>query len=154
MGNVYYAAVKVAASPPMSFETAITIILAALAVLLAVLALIIGIFAFYGYVGLRKSLREMAIARVDEAMIAKLREYPQSGEMLELVQRFKIKLDFLDQVQSQLGNPPESKNIEKASKDDNVQQEAAVESAAPYPGEEEPNASGDNPATPKLPSDK
>jgi len=48
-------------------------------------------------------------------MLAKFKEYPESAEMLELAQRLKTRLDFLDQIQSQIDTRPEPKVVENAS---------------------------------------
>lgn len=153
--SVYHAAAASSAAP-MSFETAITIVLAALTAILTALAIGIGVAAIWGYGGLKESLNNMATKRVDEAMLAKLKEYPEAAEILDLTQRLRSRLDFLDQVQNQIDTVYESKPVEKASIS-GIKGTTAVPAAAPatqvspeqkiavpepYPGEEQPHASG------------
>jgi hypothetical protein len=130
--------------------TSLTLVLAALAALLTVLAIMIGIAAIWGYIGLRDSLKEMASKKVDEAMILKLKEYPDSANMVALVRRLERYAVFLDAVQNQVVTAPDPKSVAIASKPDvqGTRPETPLESIdqqvtpiEKYPGEEGGDAS-------------
>ena len=125
----------------MSFESAIMIVLAALAVMLAALTIIVGIAAYWGYTGMKDTVKEVANKRVDEAMVAKMKEYPASKDVLEVFQQMKQRIDLLDKLQNQVvTSPPEPKVVETASNNATVVDEEIAKPAV-YPGEEATNAS-------------
>jgi hypothetical protein len=156
--SVYHATLALQAESHMSFESAITIILTALAVMLAIMAIAIGVAAIWGYSGIKDTVKDAATKQVQAAMIVKLKEYPEAAEILDLLQRLKTGVEFMDQMQSEIIASPESNTVENASnhvikgvatKASPVAQENIAE-AEPYPGEEQPNVSnsraGDNTA--------
>jgi hypothetical protein len=153
--SVYKATVPILAESHMSFESAITIILTALAVMLAIMAIVLGVAAIWGYSGIRDTVKDIATKKVDDAMLLKLKEYPAAAEILDLLQRLKTGVEFMDQMQGQIILSPAPNTVENASKYAikgdvptvfPVGQEPIAE-AEPYPGEDKPNASssGANP---------
>jgi hypothetical protein len=131
----------------------LTLVLAALAALLAVMTIIIGIAAVWGYFGIRDSVKDMAIKKVDDAMKEALEKYPNAADMLKTMQRLRDQADFLDQVRNQVVTAPEPKIVETASKQ-GVQRDIAetplesveqqVTPIAKYPGEESKDDASDD----------
>lgn len=130
----------------MSFETAIAIILAALAVLVAVVTLGIAVMAIWGYFGIRDSVKDMAAKKVDEAVTAALKKYPDAAVVLRAVQRLNEQADLMDQLRNQVVTAPDPKSVANASKPivqvertetplESVTQQ--VTPIAKYPGEED-----------------
>ena len=88
----------------------------------------------------------MATRKVDEAMIAALKNYPDSAEMFKLVERLRTQVEFWDQLRNQGVTTPEAKVVENASKtsvEEEVSPDTPLESMAQqttpiekYPGEE------------------
>ena len=116
------------ASSGMTFETAITIVLAALAALLTAMAIIIGIVAIWGWAGIK----EEAAKAAREAIDRKTKDYPSPERMLELVSRMEEILGSWDNVQDKLVSGTATNPVAPAS-NSGVQQQAPV--APPYPGE-------------------
>jgi hypothetical protein len=92
-------------------------------------------------------------------MQVKLKEYPEAADMLDLAQRLRSRLDFLDQIQNQIVISPAPRDVETASKTGIKEEakesgevlpvpEADIRPVEPYPGEEEPDASSDG--SPKI----
>jgi hypothetical protein len=109
--RVYQEAAAITVDP----ITLISVVLAALAVLLTVLAIMIAVAAVWGYVGLRDSVKEMASKKVDEAMLLKLKEYPDAAQMVNLVRRVEKYASFLDAVQNKVITSPDPKLVATAS---------------------------------------
>ena len=146
---------QVIASTTVDPITSLTLVLAALSALLTALAIIIGLAAIWGYVGLRDAVKEMAAKKVDEAMLLKLKEYPDSAAMISLVRRLEAYAKFQDAVQNKILTTPDPKTVEITSIPD-IQGEAPetpldtveqqVTQIEKYPGEEDDDASGDGKA--------
>jgi hypothetical protein len=133
--HLYQAAQSAQANvPAMPFETAITIVLAALAALLTALAIIIGIVAIWGWAGIK----EEAAKAAREAIDRKTKDYPAPERMLELVFRMEEILGSWDNIQDKLVSGNAAKGVAPASNAE-VQQQAPV--APPYPGEGAQNVS-------------
>lgn len=122
------------AASGMTFETAITIVLAALAALLTAMAIIIGIVAIWGWAGIK----EEAAKAAREAIDRKTKDYPSPERMIELVSRMEEILGAWDNVQDKLVSGNAANQVAPAS-NTGVQQQAPV--APPYPGEGEQNVS-------------
>jgi hypothetical protein len=118
----------------MSFESAITIILAALAALLTALAIIIGLGAIWGWAGIK----EAASKAATDAMNRRMKEYPEPERMLELMSRMEEVLGSWESIQNQLVTGFAAEPVATAS-NAGVQQETTV--APPYPGQEVKNVS-------------
>jgi hypothetical protein len=71
----------------MSYESAVTIILAAVTVMLAAIGLMIGIIAIWGFGEMRNFLRTAAERHVTRVMEEKLGEYPKPDELLEMYKK-------------------------------------------------------------------
>ena len=66
--------------------------------MLTALALFIGVLAFWGFAGLRDSLTSSLSDKADKALQAKLRAYPEAGEMVAL----KGRVDVIEQLHAQM----------------------------------------------------
>jgi hypothetical protein len=146
MCEVVYEAAKTATG--WSFESAITLVLAALGALIGVLAAIltalaigIGIAAIWGWSGIK----EAAAKAATDAMNLKMREYPGPEVMLELASRMEEILGSWDAIQNKLVTGAATNQLAPAS-NAGVQQETTV--APPYPGEGVQNVSS-APANPE-----
>jgi hypothetical protein len=115
-------------APAMSFESAITIILAALAVLLTALAIIIGLGAIWGWVGIK----EAASKAATDAMNKRMEKYPDPESMADMMSRMEDILGTWDNIKDKLVTGAGTKEVATAS-NGGVQQEPPV--APPYPGE-------------------
>jgi hypothetical protein len=124
-----------AAASGMSFETAITIVLAALAALLTALAIIIGLVAIWGWAGIK----EEAAKAAREAIDRKTKDYPSPETMLELQSRMEDILGSWDAIQNKLVTTVATNQVAPASNTE-VQEDTATV-APPYPGEEVQNVS-------------
>jgi len=95
-----------ATSSAMSYESLVTIVLAAFAVILAALTLGIGLFAIWGYAGLKESVRDavikMATQTVTEKMELQLKAYPSAVEVQEIWQKINERADALGSLQSRV----------------------------------------------------
>lgn len=139
------------AAPPISFETLIEIMLTCLGVMLTALAIGIGVIAIWGYVGLKDELKRMATRLVRQAMLKKLKDYPDAADMLRIMRTLQTKADLLDELQKQTLSAADTKPVESASNVGRMEEvstspikepehSTAIE---PYPGEEERHASTD-----------
>ncbi len=127
--HVYQAAQTTqAATSGMPFETAITIVLAALGALLTALAIIIGLVAIWGWAGIK----EEAAKAAREAIDRKTKDYPAPETMLELLSRMQDIVGSWDAIQNKLVTSVATNQVAPAS-NVGVQQETTV--APPYPGE-------------------
>jgi len=118
------------AASGMSFETAITIVLAALGAILTALAIIIGIAAIWGWGGIK----DAAAKAATDAINAKMQEYPDPSTMLELVKRMEEIVGRWDAIQTTVVTDSSAKAVANAS-NIGVQQEGSV--PPPYPKKKE-----------------
>lgn len=110
----------------MSYETCVTIVLTALCAMLAVLAIGIGALAFWGYSGIkqvRKSIEADVTKKADEALAAKLSEYPDATSIIQAFDQFKEQSVLMEQLRNQM-TPTESNSVAGTS---NSEQNKVVE---------------------------
>jgi len=128
----------------MSYESFIIILLTAITVILAALATIIAIVAIVGWAGFKESIKDNVAKHVGPVMEKKLKEYPDAAKFVDMAQRLESHQSLLEDIQSRLVNPQESKPIATAS-NSAVQEGQTTEDegeASPiniYPGEEQQN---------------
>jgi hypothetical protein len=105
--------------------TALGVMLAVLGIMLAALAIMVGIMAIWGYVGMKKFLREAAERHVARAMGEKLREYPTADEVIQMLQNELVAARGVNPIANEVAT--------------DVQQDTGPV-APQYPGKEPPDA--------------
>ena len=88
----------------MTYETCVTIILTALCAMLAALALGIGALAIWGYKGIQEVVTKKATSSAEKALAAKMKEYPDAAQLLNVTQRLTEHLDAMQLLRDQMGN--------------------------------------------------
>jgi len=134
--------------PLISYSDFIVILLTALAVLLTALAIGIGIFAVFGYTSLRDGVKAAVQKQVTAVMDAKMKEYSEANEMIELTERvdaLEAAIGGLDQLKNKILTGPAPRE-DTAASNSMVQEhvELAPQEIPTYPEQEAPDAS--NPA--------
>lgn len=113
---VLFKAASIPSVHTISFDSYLSIMLTALGVMVATFAILVGLAAIWGYAGLKDYVREMAIKKVDEAMDAHLKKYPDATKMIATLERLREQADFIDRIRNQVVITPEPKSVANASK--------------------------------------
>lgn len=104
--------------PLIPYSDLVMIILTALAVLLTALAIGIGLFAVLGYTSLRDGVKAAVQKQVTAVMDAKMKEYPDSSRMVDLMERvdaIETAIGGLDQLKNKIVTGPAPKEVASAS---------------------------------------
>lgn len=124
----------------MTFEVCVTIVLTALCAILAALALGIGFIAVWGYNGVkevRNSITLEVTKKAEEALAAKLREYPDAPSIIRVFKQFEEQSEFMAKLRDQMA-ASESNNVAHASNMEEDKENQANESIADdYPNGQE-----------------
>jgi hypothetical protein len=96
-------------TPPISYESFLTIVLTALCAILAALAILVGVLAFWGYSGIKDALTKEVRESADKALKEKLKEYPAAAEMVAL----RTRMEQIEGLRSQI--TPEPNDLAEAS---------------------------------------
>lgn len=135
--RMVYATDSIGSIPAMSYETCVTIVLTALCAMLAILAVGIGALAIWGYSGfqeVRKSMEADVAKKADEALAAKLSEYPDAKSIIQVFDQFKEQSALMEQLRNQM-TPTESNSVAEASnrEQDKLAEQVSGSIADDYP---------------------
>jgi hypothetical protein len=126
---------RTAAEPhPITYVDFLTVTLTALCALLAALAIFIAVAAIYGYLGIREEITKSIAKQADEALKAKLGEYPDSKDVLGLFEKMQTFHEQQKLLSDQLVADSGSKTIAEASKQGEDKPKRRSSLARDYPG--------------------
>jgi hypothetical protein len=112
----------------------LTVTLTALCALLAILAFIVALAAIWGYLGIRREITKAVTKRATQAIEAKLAEYPDSEEIIDLVQEIRDFHEKQKVLSNQLVADSKAKSVARASKRVQDKGKASAAFAKDYPG--------------------
>jgi hypothetical protein len=135
-GLLHWSAEARAAAEPhaVTYIDFLTVTLTALCAILAVLAIIIAAAAIWGYVGIREEITKAVSEKADEALKAKLKEYPDSQEVLGLFEEMRDQHEKQKLLSNRLLADSASKFVADTSKKVEDKAKNKTRLARDYPG--------------------